>query len=62
MMVKYPKVGMKYEQAKKTAIRHGKEGSVHLVNSMTNQVRLAEGNKAAAEFHKEVIAKSKYRG
>lgn len=50
---------MYYEQAKKTAIRHGKEGSQNIVNSMTNQVRLAEGDKAAREFNKEVNAKAR---
>lgn len=62
LLVKHPDIGMRYESGKKTAIRHAKEGSGHLVQSMANQVRLAEGNKAAAEFTKEVIAKSKYRG
>lgn len=58
-MAKLPKLGMYYEQAKKTAIRHGKEGSQNIVNSMTNQVRLAEGDKAAREFNKEVNAKAR---
>lgn len=58
----YKGVGMKYNQAIRTAIRHGKEGSGGLVDSMTNQVRLKEGNRAAAEFRKEVVAKSRRNG
>jgi len=61
-MTKYPKIGMRYEQALKTAIRHKKEGSGHIVESMTNQVRMAEGYKAAKEFSKEVRAKSERGG
>ena len=61
-MVKNPNIGMYYETGKKTAIRHAKEGSGNIVMSMANQVRLAEGPKAANEFVKEVLAKSKHRG
>jgi hypothetical protein len=57
-MSNFPKLGMKYEQAIKTAIRHGKEGSGDIVHSMANQVRLAEGTKAQKEFYKEVSAKA----
>lgn len=55
---KLPKEGMNYEQAIRTAVRHGREGNAPLVNSMINQVKLAEGNKSAREFSKEVIAKA----
>lgn len=56
-MVNFPKKGMLYEQAKRTCIRHVKEGSAGTVNSMINQVALAEGPKAAAEFRDEVLSK-----
>ncbi len=60
MTIKHPeKIGMRYEQAKKTAIRHAKEGSVRTVDSMVNQVRLCEGERAAKEFKQEVFSKSK---
>jgi len=55
---KYPTHGMKYDQAIKTAIRHGKDGAGNIVESMASQVQKAEGSKAASEFRKEVSAKS----
>jgi hypothetical protein len=58
-MVKYPKQGMKYEQAIRNGVRFAKAGNEKLASSVVNQVRLAEGNKAAREFTKEIIAKSK---
>ena len=54
----HPKEGMRYKDALKTAIRHGKEGSVKTVNSMINQVAKHEGQRAAQEFTREVISKA----
>lgn len=63
-MPKYPKIGMKYSQAIKTAKRHAQEGSMNLVESMTNQVRLHEGDASAAEFYRDATqlptSKTKY--
>lgn len=59
MALKYPKLGMTYKQAIKTATRHAKEGSQHVVASMANQVRLHEGNRAAQEFYREASAKGR---
>ncbi len=50
-------VGMGYEEGKKTAIRHAKEGSGNTVDSMVNQVRLHEGEKSAKSFKEEVVRK-----
>lgn len=58
-MSELPKTGMRYSQALKTAIRHKREGSEKIVQSMVNQVRLHEGEKGAREFIKEVNAKGK---
>jgi hypothetical protein len=58
-MADYPDIGMKYEQGIKTAIRHQKEGSQRIVESMTNQVRSCEGEKAAREFRREAALKAK---
>lgn len=55
--MEHPKVGMRYSDAVKTATRHAKEGSMHIVDSMANQVRMHEGSKAANEFRKEAISK-----
>jgi len=57
-----PKHGMRYGDAIKTATRHAKEGSDHLVASMANQVERHEGRKAAKEFIKEAVSKAQYRG
>ncbi len=43
-MSDYPKEGMRYEQALKTATRHVREGSGHVAGSMVDQVRRAEGS------------------
>ena len=48
---------MEYEDGKKTAIRHAKEGSGTTVDSMVNQVRLHEGERAAKSFKEEVVRK-----
>lgn len=56
-MSNYPKLGMTYKQAIKTATRHAKEGSGHIVESMVNQVARHEGNKAAREFAREAVSK-----
>jgi hypothetical protein len=58
-MSTYPDIGMKYEQGIKTAIRHSKEGSQRIVESMANQVRSYEGEKAAREFRREAEAKAR---
>lgn len=58
-MAKYPKEGMKYEQAIKHGIRFAKAGNSALARSVTNQVRLHEGTRAAKEFVKEITAKAK---
>lgn len=50
-----PKVGMRYKDAIKTATRHAKEGSHNIVDSMTNQVRRHEGDKAARHFKEEAL-------
>ena len=54
-----PKLGMRYKDALKTAIRHAKEGSGAVTGSMVDQVQRHEGTKAAKEFAREVEAKSK---
>ena len=51
------RTGMEYEEGKKTAIRHAKEGSGNTVDSMVNQVRLHEGEKSAKAFKEEVVRK-----
>ena len=48
---------MTYKQAVKRGVRFAKEGSPKLVNSVANQVRLHEGEKAAREFTREVVRK-----
>lgn len=53
----HPKTGMRYEQAIRTATRHAKEGSRHIVESMANQVATHEGIKAAKEFVREATSK-----
>ena len=55
--MEHPKVGMRYQDAVKTATRHAKEGSGNIVQSMINQVQAHEGNKAAKEFMREVVSK-----
>jgi hypothetical protein len=50
---------MKYKDGIKTAVRHAKEGSHHIVESMANQVRMHEGERAAKEFRKEAEIKGK---
>jgi hypothetical protein len=52
-----PRVGMRYQDAVKTATRHAKEGSMHIVQSMANQVAAHEGMKAAKEFVRETTSK-----
>ena len=56
--MRHPAIGMRYNDALKTAIRHMNEGSEDLVLSMARQVQAYEGIKAAEEFCKEVEAKS----
>jgi len=56
-MVKHPDVGMRYQDAVKTATRHVKEGSANVANSMINQVARHEGQKAAQEFSREILSK-----
>lgn len=53
----HPKLGMKYEDAKRTAIRHVKEGSGNVAGSMVEQVRKHEGDKSANEFAREIESK-----
>jgi hypothetical protein len=53
-----PKIGMRYNDALKTSIRHAKEGSINIVQSMANQVRLHEGEKAALFFYRETLHKA----
>jgi type III secretion system FlhB-like substrate exporter len=52
-------IGMKYQDALKTAIRHVKEGSGRIAGSIVDQVERYEGAKAAKEFAKEIEAKGK---
>lgn len=54
-----PAIGMRYNDALKTAIRHMKEGSEHIALSIARQVQAHEGIRAAVEFCDEVEAKSK---
>ena len=58
-MVTHPKIGMRYKDAIKTAARHAKEGSGRVVESMANQVKMHEGEKAAREFVKEAVLKGR---
>lgn len=60
-MVRHPAVGMRYQDALKTAIRHYNEGSIHIVESMIRQVEAHEGHKGAEEFAREVTDKARYR-
>jgi hypothetical protein len=53
----HPKVGMRYQDALKNGVRFVKEGSGALSESVTNQVRLHEGEKAAREFVREITIK-----
>jgi hypothetical protein len=54
-MESFPKKGMTYKQSIPKAKRFKKEGSPRLVESVTNQVRIHEGEKAADEFKNEII-------
>lgn len=56
--MRHPSIGMRYNDALKTAIRHMNEGSEDIVVSMARQVQRHEGIKAAEEFCREVEAKS----
>ncbi len=56
-MESFPSIGMTYKQSVKRGVRFAKEGSPKLVNSVANQVRLHEGEKAAREFTREVMHK-----
>lgn len=48
---------MKYKDAKDKAIRFVKEGNGQLANSVINQVRLHEGDRAAKELVREASSK-----
>ena len=58
-METFPKRGMTYSQSLPKAQRFVKEGSKNLVDSVTNQVRIHEGEKAAREFSREVHSKGR---
>lgn len=53
-MDNFPKLGMKFEQGRGRARRFAKGGNVRVVNSLINQVTLAEGSKAANELAREI--------
>lgn len=50
----YPKVGMYWKQAEGHGRRFAKTGNFQTVNSLVNQVRHGEGDKAAREFTKMI--------
>ena len=60
--MKQPKIGMHFEDARTRTKRICKnvpksERKDRLVKSMLNQVKLAEGSKAANELHKELTSR-----
>ena len=54
-----PKIGMSYKQSVKRGERFIKEGNMKMAESIANQVRLNEGERASNEFKKEIYSKGK---